>query len=234
MENPLFLSDFLTSCLDHERQLDIQILGLRSIFILLEKYGLDYPNYYKRLYGLLLPQYRPKTGETVSVFHINQEEKMRFLRLLDLSLRSPKLPSKVIAAFMKRLARVMMAHGQCHSQSDKMFVISFIANMIKRHPRCVRLIHRKPRKYTTTPSFATDPFLSQEADPSKAKALKSSLWEIQTLIESEFDETVRNYCKLFKGDISRKTNFFKCEEFTTIDPLESILGDLNQIDLKRE
>lgn len=54
------------------------------------------------------------------------------------------------------------------------------------------------------------------------------------MIESEFDETVRNYCKLFKGDISRKTNFFKCEEFTTIDPLESILGDLGQIDLKRE
>ena len=53
-------------------------------------------------------------------------------------------------------------------------------------------------------------------------------------MESEFDETVRNYCKLFKGDISRKTNFFKCEEFTSIDPLESILGDLGQIDLKRE
>ena len=55
IENPLILSDFLTSCLDNEKNLDIQILGLRTIFILLEKHGLDYPNYYTRLYGLLLP-----------------------------------------------------------------------------------------------------------------------------------------------------------------------------------
>ena len=58
MENPLFLADFLTSCLDHDKQLDIQILSLRAIFILLEKHGLDYPNYYKRLYSLILPQFK--------------------------------------------------------------------------------------------------------------------------------------------------------------------------------
>lgn len=83
----------------------MQILGLRNVFILLEKHGLDYPNYYKRLYGLLLPE-----GSN-SVFNIELEEKARFLRLLDLSLRSPKIPSKIIAAFMKRLSRVIMCHG---------------------------------------------------------------------------------------------------------------------------
>jgi U3 small nucleolar RNA-associated protein 19 len=138
--------------------MDVQIVSLRAIFILLEKNGLDYPNYYKRLYALLLPQYQVKTGETVSVFHINQEEKVRFLRLLDLSLRSPKLPSKMIAAFMKRLGRVMMVHGQCHTSGDKMFVISFIANMIKRHPRCVRLIHRKRKIFKDVPTFTSDPY----------------------------------------------------------------------------
>ena len=55
IENPLILSDFLTQCLDHDNQLDVQILALRAIFILLNQYGLDYPYYYKRLYALLLP-----------------------------------------------------------------------------------------------------------------------------------------------------------------------------------
>ena len=55
MENPLFLADFLTSCLDHENDLEVPILGLRDIFILLEKHGLDYPYYYKRLYSMLVP-----------------------------------------------------------------------------------------------------------------------------------------------------------------------------------
>ena len=45
---------------------------------------------------------------------------------------------------------------------------------------------------------------------------------------------MRNYCKLFKGDISRKTNFFKCEEFTSIDALNNIQEDLNKIDLIKE
>jgi len=234
MHNPLFLSDFLTSCLDLESQLDVQILALRAIFILLEKYGLDYPNYYKRLYGLLLPQYQEKTGQTVSVFHIDTQEKARFLRLLDLSLRSAKLPSRVIAAFLKRIARVSMTHGICHSPGDKMFVISLVANLIKRHPRCVRLIHRKKRIQKEVLKFDKDPFREEETDPSKARALKSSLWEIDALMKNEFDETVRNYSKLFRGDLSRKSNFFKCEDFAGLQALDSIAEDLGSIDIVKE
>jgi len=39
---------------------------------------------------------------------------------------------------------------------------------------------------------------------------------------------------LFKGDISRKTNFFKCEDFTGIDSLEILKTDLNSINLVKE
>jgi hypothetical protein len=112
-----------------------------------------------------------------------------------------------------------------------MFVISFTANMIKRHPRCVRLIHRKRK---TDISFESDPFRDNESDPSLARALKSSLWEIDALMTSEFDETVRNYSKLFKGDISRKSAYFKSEDFSAINSLDSILDDLNSIDILKE
>lgn len=120
------------------------------------------------------------------------------------------------------------------TQSDKMFIISFIANMIKRHPRCVRLIHRKKKLYKENKSFERDPFKHNEEDPLKTKALKSSLWELETVIKSEFDEQVRNYTKLFKGDISRKTNFFKCEEFSGMDALASIADDIKSIDIEKE
>ena len=53
-------------------------------------------------------------------------------------------------------------------------------------------------------------------------------------MKCELDETVRNYSKLFKGDISRKTNFFKCEEFTSMLPLDMIADDLKSIDLAKE
>lgn len=234
VENPLFLSDFLTQCLDYQNNLSIQILGLRAIFILLEKHGLDYPNYYKRLYALLLPQYQKESGHTISIFTLNLQEKSRFLRLLDLSLRSPSLPSKIIAAFMKRLSRVMMAYGVCFSQPDKMYVVSLIANLIKRHPRTVRLIHRKQKLYRSALTFESDPFKHEETDPLKAKALKSSLWEIDYVMKFEFDEQVRHYAKLFKGDISRKTNYFKCEQFAQIDPLDSLMDEITAIDVHKE
>lgn len=234
MANPLFLADFLTSCLDFDQMLDIQILSLKAIFLLLQKHGLDYPNYYTKLYGLLVPQYQAKTGQTISVFTFSLTEKVKFLRLLDLSLRSPKLPSRLIAAFIKRLIRLVMCSGICHSQADKMFVISFIANMIKRHPRCVRLIHRKNKRTKENLTFESDPYREHEKDPNKARALKSSLWELDSLINCEFDETVRNYCKLFKGDISRKTSFFKCDEFSSANSLDQIAQELDSINIEKE
>lgn len=151
-----------------------------------------------------------------------------------MSLRSAKLPSKTIAAFMKRLSRVIISHGMGITSSDKMFTISLIANLIKRHPRCVRLIHRKRKLHAINKHFEQDPFKDEEPDPAKTKALKSSLWEIDSLMRSEVNEAVRNYCKLFKGDISRKTNFFKCEEFASIDPLEAIAQDLQGLDFDKE
>ena len=132
---------------------------------------------------------------------------------------------------MKRLSKVIISHGMGITSADKMFAISLIANLIKRHPRCVRLIHRTKKLHGENPTFKHDPFKDQELDPSKARALKSSLWEIDSLMRSEVNEAVRNYCKLFKGDISRKSNFFKCEEFAAIDPLDAISLDLQNLDI---
>ncbi len=51
MPNPLLLSDFLTRCLDEGGL--VGMLALNGIFTLVTKHGLEYPNFYSRLYGLL-------------------------------------------------------------------------------------------------------------------------------------------------------------------------------------
>ena len=63
-------------------------------------------------------------------------EKARFLRLLDLSLRSPLLATKMIASFIKRLSRVIVSYGEGFAAQDIMYTGAFITNLIKRHPRC--------------------------------------------------------------------------------------------------
>ena len=107
------------------------------------------------------------------------QEKSRFLRLLDLSLRSPVLPTQLVASFIKRLSRTVGTTGVCHTSQDIMFVISFIINLIKRHQKCLRLVHRRSAKTLTLES---DLFKADEADPLQTNALKSSLWEMDTVI----------------------------------------------------
>lgn len=128
-------------------------------------------------------------------------EKSRFLRLLDLSLRSPKLSIKMIAAFIKRLSRIVVSFGEGFTPQDIMFIVSFIANLMKRYPRTIKLINRKIKKGQEVKKFENDPYLEDETDPLESKALRSSLWEIETLIKHHYDERVRAYCKVFKTDL---------------------------------
>ena len=81
--------------------------------------------------------------------------------------------------------------------------------------------------------LASDPYKANEKDPLLAKALKSSLWEIQILMTKHYDQRVRDFCKLFRADFLRKTVFFKSEDFINEDPLNQIIADLEQLDEKK-
>ena len=209
-----------------EAHLDVQIMSLQAIFSLLQEHGLDYPNYYTRLYDLLRPQFHngkkeqgTVAGQTLSIFSMGKgsqmaEQKARFLTLLDLSLRSDKLPSKTVAAFIKRLARSIAGLGCCCAQEDMLYVLGLIANLMKRHPRCIRLIHRaKKARQVEDCEFSCDPYRADEPDPLKSRALRSCLWELESLLHSSLDEKVRHFIKSnFMGDLTRKTEFFRVEE----------------------
>lgn len=59
-KDPLLLADFLMSCLDGDRNIEIQVYALKGLFLLLTNHGLDCPMYYTKLYALLLAQKEPK------------------------------------------------------------------------------------------------------------------------------------------------------------------------------
>lgn len=83
------LADFLLNCLDEE-DLELKIYALKSLFLLLQKHRLDCPQYYTKLYAMLLPQTNAYHRGSIikTVFNMDFETKQRFLRLLDLSLRA--------------------------------------------------------------------------------------------------------------------------------------------------
>ncbi|KAI0208870.1 Nucleolar complex-like protein 4 [Lamellibrachia satsuma] len=86
--SPLLLSDFLTESYNIGGA--ISLLSLNSLFVLVNKFNLNYPDFYEKLYALLEP----------SIFHAKYQA--RFLFLVDLFLTSTYLPGYLVAAFAKK------------------------------------------------------------------------------------------------------------------------------------
>jgi hypothetical protein len=85
------------------------------------------------------------------------DSKSRFMRLLDLSLRSPTLPSKLIASFVKRLARQIVS-GTIWATNDVLFTLALIANLTKRHQRTYRLLTRNKNSLSLGIKLHQDPY----------------------------------------------------------------------------
>ena len=165
---------------------------------------------------------------------MDSDTKVRFLRLLDLSLRAPTLPSKIIASFLKRIGRAMVSHGEVFTVSDAMFCISLTVNLIKRHPRCYRLLHRKQTSISLGKRFSEDPYDANEPDPALTKALKSSLWELDTLLVNHYDQRVRDYARVLKTELLSKPTDKKASEFAQADTLALLRTELQELDVRKE
>ncbi|XP_055603724.1 nucleolar complex protein 4 homolog A [Uranotaenia lowii] len=158
LEKPVLLTDFLMDSLDVGGA--ISLLALQGIFVLIQQHNLTYPNIYEKLYSMFEPE----------IFHT--KFKARLFYLADIFLSSSHLPEGLVAAFVKRLARLaLIAPPQ-----DIVIILRFIGNLIMRHPALKRLMF-----HPTGGEVSQDPFIMDERDPIKSNALESSLWEVAAL-----------------------------------------------------
>ncbi|GMH16323.1 hypothetical protein Nepgr_018164 [Nepenthes gracilis] len=187
LANPVMLCDFLTRSYDIGGV--ISVMALSSLYILMTQYGLEYPNFYEKLYALLLP----------SIFMAKHRAK--FFQLLDSCLKSPLLPAYIAAAFTKKLSRLSLVVPP----SGALIIIALVHNLLRRHPAINCLVHQENvdetpliNRISGVESVGTegnsctgidgseekqgiDLFNNDESDPLKSNALRSSLWEIDML-----------------------------------------------------
>ena len=184
MTTPVLLSDILTNCVDQKGL--IGILALHGLFLLVVEHGLEYPNFYRKLYNML----------TVSTFLTKYRAK--FYRLVDTFLSTPLIPAYVVAAFIKRFARMAIQappHGA-------LLAMAFIFNLIRRHPSCAMVLQGK----SSSKDGQADPYNETEDDPAKARALESSLWELETL-KSHYYHEVARFVSVFKRDMTKRNKY---------------------------
>ena len=116
--NPLLLADFLTD--SYHIGGIVSLLALASLFHLIAKYNLDYPHFYHKLYTLCTP------ALTLS------KHRSRFIVLLSRFLSSAYLPSSLVAAFCKRLARLAMVGGGGVDSSVEL--MRLVWGLVRRNP----------------------------------------------------------------------------------------------------
>ncbi|TYJ00213.1 hypothetical protein E1A91_A13G071500v1 [Gossypium mustelinum] len=171
LSNPIILCDFLTKSYDIGGV--VSVMALSSLFILMTQHGLEYPNFYEKLYALLSP----------SIFMAKHRAK--FFQLLDSCLKSPFLPAYLAAAFAKKLSRLSI----CVPPSGELVIIALIHNLLRRHPSINCLVHKEDGDESEEDKNDSgsekrpgiDHFNSEESNPIKSNAMRSSLWEIDTL-----------------------------------------------------
>ncbi|KAF7658708.1 hypothetical protein LDENG_00008550 [Lucifuga dentata] len=202
MSKPALMIDFLTAA--YEVGGAISLLALNGLFVLIHQHNLDYPDFYKKLYNLLEP----------SVFHVKY--RARFFHLANLFLSSSHLPVYLVAAFVKRLARLALTAPP----APLLIVLPFIYNLIRRHPTCRVLIH----KPSAEDEPLEDPYLMDEEDPAECRALESSLWEIKTL-QKHYHPDVAKAAMLINTPLSE-------QEDDISDLLEITAYELMERDLK--
>lgn len=161
MTSPLGLTDMLIKAYDMGGV--VSILALNGIFILVHRYNLEYPHFYKKLYSLL---------SDATIF--SAKYRSRFFFLVDLFLTSTHIPAYLVCAFVKRLSRLALVAPP----TGILIILSLIRNLLLKHPNAQILVHC-PDGSTT--SLDEDPFDPDEADPVHCRAMESSLWEVASL-----------------------------------------------------
>ncbi|RKF65533.1 Uncharacterized protein GcC1_119021 [Golovinomyces cichoracearum] len=193
---PEILMDFLTDCYNVGGS--ISLLALSGVFHLIQEKNLDYPLFYNKLYSLL----------DAALLH--SKHRSKFFRLLSIFLGSTHLPAALVASFIKRLSRLTLNAPP----SGIIMVIPWIYNLLKKHPQCTFMIHREVRgleaKKIIMDEGIDDPFVADEEDPMKTKAIDSSLWEI-VMLQSHYHPNVATLAKILSEQFTKQS--YNIEDF---------------------
>lgn len=186
------LMDFLNDSLNVGGS--TSLMALSGLFYLMQDKNLDYPQLYRKLYSLL--------NEDI----LHSKHRSRFFRLLDTFLSSTHLPAALVASFIKRLSRLSL-HAP---PSGIVVVVPWIYNLLKNHPTCTFMIHRKNTLVEKDEEGWGDPFRMEELDPMETDAIESSLWEIQTL-QSHYHPNVATIAKIISEQFTKHS--YNIEDF---------------------
>uniref|UniRef100_A0AC35TUG8 CBF domain-containing protein n=1 Tax=Rhabditophanes sp. KR3021 TaxID=114890 RepID=A0AC35TUG8_9BILA len=136
------------------------VLALNGLLKLVVKYNFEYPDFYVSVYKL------------TSSFILYAKYAEEYISVLNIFLSSTHVPLYIIAAFVKKLARVCLLAPVSALRP----ILTILQNLLTRFSGLRKMIHND-----TCDSIENDPYIEDCYDLKKCKALESCLWEIKPL-----------------------------------------------------
>uniref|UniRef100_A0A0N5BWJ2 CBF domain-containing protein n=1 Tax=Strongyloides papillosus TaxID=174720 RepID=A0A0N5BWJ2_STREA len=136
------------------------VLALNGLIKLVVKYNFEYPQFYQSVYKLTTP------------FILHASYAFQFLDTLNLFLSSTHIPLYIVAAFAKKLSRVLLYAPICVVRP----ILTILQNLMIKYEGLRKMIHN-----TQCTNLECDPYLEDCESLKDCKALDSCLWEIKTL-----------------------------------------------------
>jgi len=156
VNEPLKFMDWVASCVDLGG--GVGLLALNTLHQLIVRNNLDYPDFYRRLYGF------------IDQGLLHSKHRSRFFRLAEVFLSSTHLPAALLASFVKRISRLSLRAPP----AALVLIIPFVYNLLKSHPTLMEMIHNPVF------DFEKDPYDPFQESPLLTRALQSSLWELSS------------------------------------------------------
>ena len=213
---PVLLMDFLADAYNQGGMLSL--LSLSGLFVLMTRHNLDYPHFYPKLYSLLTPD----------VFYLSFRDQVFSYTARFLS--STHLPAYLVASFIKKLCAIAVLAPPAGILAS----LALVFNLLQRHPQCGVLINRTALGKSQPPPSASqaadgdeqlllldldvqasDPYLPDELDPAKSRAIDSSLWELE-LLEQHYCSSVSKFVQIFKKPYDPKASLFTLHDFSSL------------------
>ncbi|KAJ3276866.1 hypothetical protein HDV01_002921 [Terramyces sp. JEL0728] len=166
----------------------VSILALNGLFTLIHKHNLDYPHFYPKLYALF----------DQNLLHARYRS--RFFRMASLFLSSTYIPSYLVSAFIKRMARIALGAPP----PAIIMILPLIYNLFRLHPSSLVLIHRE------NDENIEDPYLFDKLDPNDSRAAESCLWELE-LLKNHYYPTVSTLAHIFQDSLAKPS--YDLEDF---------------------
>ncbi len=209
MTKPLLLADFLSKTFDKGGV--ISILALESLFLVIIKHNLDYPNYFTSLYNMctfdiLCAKYRHK-----------------FMTLLSSSLKTTNLPVYVAAAFIKKLAYLAL-HV---TGPSALYCIAQATWLMRRHQQCLSLIHKVP----TAEGKEIDQF-DMNKSLEECAAMTSSLYEVE-LLQNHFLFSVSAMATALQNNHVTTASNTDAPELIVSDFIHQSYSEITESELKK-